>query len=394
MKIKLTSLLALDVLIMAATLCGCASLTVTKVDDHSPVAGIRYYLPKPFLQVTPRADGTVSLDVIYLPDKDHEYAIDPSSTFSAYTFQVSRDEKGLLTAIEYKASTSIVGQQLATSAGAAAAQAYTIDSGQLAAVQGQVNTAQTALDAANSKYASAAAGLASDLKMSPTNTTALIADSNAVAQASAALPFAQDALARAKSSAQAVSASISATSPVAAAGPTMGTIFGPQTWNPFVSYNLPTGFAPVLFAINDRMEGPNEKITLDPVESAMADSLEPAPDEKEEDVDMNAQRKFESTGTLHPTFGPDNQVFRQGETNATFVFGQPPTTLTQVQVRQHGGPSFHPPFTTNANDLVLTFNFSKLPVGNFGLHVAYLYQLPSYTNFFQGANDITFTIKP
>src|SRR5258708_40211062 len=96
---------------MLVSVIGCASIKVTPVTkaNASMVKGIHYYLPKPFIQVTPQADGTVVVDVIYLPDKDHEYAIHTSSQLSAFTFQASRDEKGLLSSVEYKASTSIVG---------------------------------------------------------------------------------------------------------------------------------------------------------------------------------------------------------------------------------------------------------------------------------------------
>ena len=67
---------------------GCASIKVTKITpgNDATIQGIRYYLPKPFIQVTPQADGTMAVDVIYLPDKDHKYAINTSSHLSAFTF--------------------------------------------------------------------------------------------------------------------------------------------------------------------------------------------------------------------------------------------------------------------------------------------------------------------
>jgi hypothetical protein len=396
---------------ITVALFGCAHLNVTRVDDKSTAEGIRYYLPKPFVVVTPRADGTVALDVIYLPDKDHEYAIEPSSTLSAYTFQISRDEKGLLTAVEYKADTSIVGQQLAASAGSGAAQTYTIASGQMAAQQTQVNTSQTALDAANLKYQSALAGLSSDLAAGVTN-TALIADSNVVAQAYAGIPIAQAALDRAKASAQATSSSITAATPVSAAGPQMGTMFGQPAWNPPFAYDLPSHFGPVLFAIDDRMDVftnittnivslvtvtntvTNNIASLEPVTNDVPDSLVPSVDELEQGVDTSAQRMFETTGTPMPTFGPDNQTFNQGTTNATFVFGQPIVALTAINVRQNGHDV--PVNTiTNANNLVLTLDISKLGLGNYYLHVNFVYQVPGYTSLLdRGRGQATFSIKP
>src|ERR1017187_6219018 len=91
---------------LQAALCGmslavfaagcCSSLTVTKVPvgADGQIEGVHYYLPKPFIVATPQADGTVNFDIIYLPDKSHEDAVQPVSTLSAYTFQISRDEKG------------------------------------------------------------------------------------------------------------------------------------------------------------------------------------------------------------------------------------------------------------------------------------------------------------
>ena len=153
----------------AILLVGCADLTVRSVTDgkDATVVGVRYYLPKPYLQVTPQADGTISVDVVYLPDKSRAYAIDTSSKLSSYTFQVSRDEKGLLTAIEYKASTAAIGQQVATSAGAAAVQAYNMRAAQQTAVQSQVNTAAAAVDSANGGLLAAQAALSSDQASKP-----------------------------------------------------------------------------------------------------------------------------------------------------------------------------------------------------------------------------------
>lgn len=377
---------------------GCADLTVTKVTDTNKdtVEGIHYYLPKPFLQVTPQADGTVTADVIYLPDKSHEYVIASSSVLSSYTCQISRDEKGLLLAVEYKASTSTIGQQLAASAGATAAQAYTIDSAQLSAVQSQVNTAQASLDTANGTYQSAVAALQSDLSNGATNSV-LIIDSNAVAQAQVKVPIAEAALKRAQTSAQAVSSSISPSSPATTTGPTIGTIFGQPAWNTPVVYNLPSKFGPVLFAIDDKMDGSTETVSLDPVTNNMAGTGVGSVDELEAGVSTNAQRTFETSGSPAPTIGPANQTFKLGDTNSvSFVFSQPILKLGTVTVIPDPPAPIdqQPPHTLDPNNLVLYLNISKLKLGSFNIQVPFYYLQQATTNTAFVNRSVNFSIQP
>ena len=100
---------------LSMALTSCAYMTVSRVDldAEKPVSGLRYSLPKPFIQVVPQADGTVNVSVVYLPDSKNTYAIDTTSFMSSYAFQVSLDQNGLLNAVEFKQNTSAVGQQAA-----------------------------------------------------------------------------------------------------------------------------------------------------------------------------------------------------------------------------------------------------------------------------------------
>ena len=332
-------LLALAFGLVSSLLSGCSStLTVTPVpvDKPSSAKGVIYYLPKPFLIATPQADGTVNFDVIYMPDKSHEYAIQPSSSLSAYTFQISRDEKGLLNQVEYKADTSLVGQQLASSAGAAATQWYNVDASQLAANQAQINAAQTALDSANSAAQAASAALAADQANQPTNLTVIAADQNALAQAQAKLPTAEQALQRAKTSSQAAATTASAGTPGTQSGPTISSYFQQPTWNPIYPTQLPQRFGPVLYAINDTGEGESESVTLRAVTNTIpgTKTLQPDVDKKELEynVNPNAQPIFETYQAAKPVLTPSVQTIDANTASIYFKFSTPIAKTPEVLI--------------------------------------------------------------
>jgi hypothetical protein len=379
-------------LIVVATaflLAGCAELTVTKVTDsnNATVAGVRYYLPKPYLQVTPQADGTISVDVIYLPDKTHAYAIDTSSKLSSYTLQVSRDEKGLLTAIEYKASTTAVGQQLAASAGAAAVQAYNIRAAQQAAVQTQVNTAAAAVDTANANLQAANAALASDKALGASE-TALLSDNNAVAQAAAKLQAAQQALQRVQITAQAVNTSVASGPAGSTTAPQMGTIFGQPTWSTATVANLPSKFGPLLFAINDTVKntpsGKVESVELKAVTSDIPGSISANDNELEDKVKSGAQRAFETVATAlgPPTLAPLSQTVLQANKQASVSFSRAicePSTkeckaLSSKEVFTDPGHTDTNTAGTLGNDYrTVSIDITKLIPGDYEIDLTFTY---------------------
>jgi hypothetical protein len=381
-----------------ALLAGCAGLTVTKVtpDNDATVKGIRYYLPKPFLQVTPQADGTVAVNVIYLPDKSHEYAIDPSSTLSSYTFQISHDEKGLLTAVEYKASTSIVGQQLATSAGAAAAQVYNANSAALAAQQTQVNTAQANVDTASANAAAAQATLNSDKANSVTNTIITTDESN-LAQAQAKLQVAKSVLQRVQGSVQAVSTSVTPAAGATTTGPTMGTIFGQPTWSTPVVYNLPDKFGPVLFAINDwkdKSTGEN-KVEIKAVTSVIPGSMNISTNEYQKGVNPKAQLAFESVGFITPTLLPLNQTNQMAEKVVIFKFSQPINKANSIVLTTIPTGAYAPAAITLSQDnTLLKVDMASLTTNSYALYVDFNYVPTSNVNVTNEAKQtVSFTIK-
>jgi len=262
---------------------GCAEITVKKItpENDTKTSGIRYALPKPFLQVSPQPDGTIAVDVLYLPDLNNTYAVDTWGWMSSSTFQVALDSGGLLSAIEFKQNTSAVGQQVAAGAGAATSQLYNMQAQQIVANQTAVNAAQSNAETAKATSDGLKGQLATDtaaVANAQAYQTKVNADPNAsqaqkdaaagaiitaqtqvntdnanFAQAQAKYQDAQQTLNRTQTTAQAVAvtaapgAALTTTSP-----PTPGTTgFGPQTWTIPPGYDLPQNHGAVLFAIND-----------------------------------------------------------------------------------------------------------------------------------------------
>src|SRR5262245_5050957 len=96
---------------------GCTHIEVKKVTEPD-VKGIRYALPKPFIQVTPNADGSVTVETVYLPDSENVYAISGAAYLAALTLDVTVAQ-GLLTKVQVNPDTSGVAEQVAKSAGEA-----------------------------------------------------------------------------------------------------------------------------------------------------------------------------------------------------------------------------------------------------------------------------------
>jgi len=83
--------------------CASTQLTVRKVQDGSQEPnGVRYSLPKPFLLVTPSpsGDGSLKVDVVYLPDSGNTYAIDGRTKRGKYELSVNVKD-GLLSKVAW-----------------------------------------------------------------------------------------------------------------------------------------------------------------------------------------------------------------------------------------------------------------------------------------------------
>jgi hypothetical protein len=327
---------------LALLAAGCAEINVTKVtrSNDEKTKGIRYALPKPILQVSPRPDGTVAVDVVYLPDLNNTYAVDTWGWLSSSTFQVTLDSGGLLSAIEFKQNTSAVGQQVATSAGAGAAQLYNLQAQQNVANQTALNTAQSNVATAKSAADAARAQLGSDTNVLSGTTASLAAlnanaasSSNAIAAAQAAVTAAQTAvnmdsgllaqalakyqdaqqtLGQTQTTAQAVAFSATPGAAITPTVPTPGTTgFGPQTWTTPPGYDLPENHGAILYAINESVSPTGEPMVKLTAAKWRADG--------------KPQEDFSTTDlALGPPFlGPQNMRYSLTATNAYFFFDRP-----------------------------------------------------------------------
>ncbi len=312
------------VLLAGFVLTGCANITVTKVDDSRSAKGIRYSLPKPILQAAPQADGTVAVDFFYLPDSDNTYAISTSSTGSSYTYQVTVTQNGLLGAVEFKEETSVVGQQLAATAGAATAQILNIQNSQLVAAQTAVNTAQASFDTAKATVDAAAAQLHSDTANGVTAN--LPTDQAALAAAQAKLQDAQAVLDRAKNTAQAVTITASAGTPVASSNPSpSATGFGAQQWTAPMLYDLPSSRGAVLYAVNDFIDPTcKDEVKLKCETVSLVAQEFPAQGTGAGTIPEAKQQFFETTALAlgPPTLGPQSLTYSLASGSITFIFSR------------------------------------------------------------------------
>lgn len=111
---------AVLVLALGGVSCASSRITVEKVTADKPdVPGVRYSLPKPFLVVKPNpaGDGTVTVDIVYLPNEDETYAISGRTRRGKYSLVVETKE-GLLEKITWNAegASDINGSAVTTAA--------------------------------------------------------------------------------------------------------------------------------------------------------------------------------------------------------------------------------------------------------------------------------------
>jgi len=300
---------------------GCADLKVTKVssDGGPKVSGLRYSLPKPFIQVVPQGDGTISVSVVYLPDNKNTYAIDTTSCMSNYVFQVSLDQNGLLNAVEFKKSTSAVGQQVAATSGAIAAQVLNAQNARLVASQAAVDTAQSAVDTANANCD--AAQMKFNLLNAPGSQALPPEKLNAqieLEQARAKLLVAREVLIRANEASRDVQITASAVTPITTSSLTPST-FGAPKWTPLPVYNISGSRGAVLFAVNDYID--EKKGNIVELKAAQLDGV--------------GQPNFKTVNIAAgpPTIGPQDLTFTAGG-DAVFFFSRDVKEITTGQSDQ------------------------------------------------------------
>jgi hypothetical protein len=83
----------------------------TTTMSGSPIAnskpGIRYSLPAPHIFMNPQPDGTVTVEVKYLPDPNNTYTLNIDSYFSSATFEVQMNN-GMLTKLSLDTDSSAI----------------------------------------------------------------------------------------------------------------------------------------------------------------------------------------------------------------------------------------------------------------------------------------------
>jgi hypothetical protein len=379
-------------LVCATLLAGCAEFSVKKVptDPNAPVpSGIRYSLPKPLIQVTPQADGTIGVEVLYLPDSEHTYAIESESWMSSYTSQVLVNQSGFLTAVEFKANTGGLGQQVAASAGAAASQVYNIKAAQISAAQTVANAAQTSLDTARVARDQAQAQLNTDIANPATPAATLNADRAALAKAQAQYDDAQQVLNRAHSTAQFASVTATSGGPaVAAATPTATPSSGGftlPTWTNPAPHSLPENYGPVLFAVHDT----GTDVALLTIKVKVSDGSTAA-----------AQPVYETTSgaLLQPSLGPDNAPVVAGSAPATFVFTRPVNLITSSTISSFTNPPktivADAQASLGSDKVTLSLPVKGLATGQYYLNLGFNYfNSSSEAKAHVGVVNITFTVK-
>lgn len=366
--------------VLIGSLSACADLVVTPVNtgtngNDGTVKGVRYYLPKPFIVFAPQSDGTVIANVVYLPDRTHEYAIDTTSTMSSYGFQASTDPVGLLTAVQYNTDTTAVASQASASVGAGVAQVMNYQAARSVAVQTQVNTAQSNVISAQSAYSAALAALNSDTQTNVTapgtiTPAALAADTSTVAQKQAALLIAQSALQAAQTTPQVVAGTAAAGTPITTTPAAPGTAFGAQTWGAGLSLSLPEQFGPVWFAVND--DGPN--VSLAAVRVVLSTAPTPPPkDAKPTDPQPAFDTTFSALGPPQIAL-PATPFTLASQLPAVFMFNRDvsdvDSTLYHLDMSVIKDPA-----PTSDQKRTITIDLSKLKPGGYWLDVTFKYPI-------------------
>jgi len=194
--------IAVTVISVLLTLSGCTFVTITKVSPNSDISkeikGQRFSLPRPYIKVTPKEDGSISADVIYLPDPEHSYVANSFSFFAYDALDVSTED-GIIKTISWTGDSSAVVADAIASAGTAASGILQAEQTKKADQKAKEDTASKAVDDAQLELDLAQSTLAFHREE---NATAKIKEATLAFQAAALkLSAAQAALARVRGTA-------------------------------------------------------------------------------------------------------------------------------------------------------------------------------------------------
>jgi len=180
---KQTALLGM----MLAYLTGCTTVTVTQVDpslytygstapggSETAPQGVHFWLPQPYLLVTPAMDGSETFQWLFLQDYSHEYAVDYTSFLASLNVDV-QTQNGILKSVGLKADSSALASKFVTDAAS-----YETAKGQTDAAR-QQQTAQNQLAVSQAQ----AALIATQEGVAAGDSASVIAAKAALAQAQA-----------------------------------------------------------------------------------------------------------------------------------------------------------------------------------------------------------------
>lgn len=91
-------------------------------EPDTKAKGVRYFLPKPYLLVTPLPEGKMDVSVVYVPDPDQEYAVDTHVYIASQDIHLvfaGEDDagKGLLSKVTYDSKDPAVYSEIVKGAG-------------------------------------------------------------------------------------------------------------------------------------------------------------------------------------------------------------------------------------------------------------------------------------
>lgn len=93
-------------------LAGCVSyVSSEKLEPGSNTKGLRYSLPQPFLLVTPKSDGTMDVERIYLPDPNRSYTLRQTAILANHTLDVTM-QNGMLKSVTMNADATALPSEL------------------------------------------------------------------------------------------------------------------------------------------------------------------------------------------------------------------------------------------------------------------------------------------
>lgn len=153
MKTLRFALAAVSALLLSACI---SRIDVQPYDTDKPVDGFVYSLPSPFVMVTPRADGGIDVQQLYLPDSSAQYAVKAQSFLSAYKMDLTF-EHGMLKAYSGKIDSTALASAVLAGTGEVLKQRFETQAAEKAEEMKAAQEARKAIAEAQVEYGQALA---------------------------------------------------------------------------------------------------------------------------------------------------------------------------------------------------------------------------------------------